>query len=115
MRKIVRADLKKFYCKIYFVIECPKADFDNVVEHYRHLCAFYNIEGNFDLNELTDEEIPVEHFSFALTLEKSEHNYHLSTVALRNIFLNDLEIIRQLHYINDLEFECPMLSEKMFS
>lgn len=115
MKKVVRADLKKFYCRIYFNIECLKVDFDKVVQHYQDLCLFYNIKGTFDLNDLRDEEITFEYYSFELVLEKSIKNYHLSTVALRNIFLNDLEIIRQLHYINDLEFECPSLSEILFS
>ena len=119
MRKIVRADAKKFYCKILFNVECAKSDFDALVDHYKSLCSFYNIGGNMNLGSLTEDEEgddTFEYYSLKLELEKLPGRYyHLSTVALRKIFLNDLEIIRQLHHINDLEFECPMLSEYLLS
>ena len=115
MKKKVNADMKRFYCKISYVIECSKPDFDNVVEHYRLLCAFYNIEGKFYLKKLMSTEMPFEHFDFVAIFQKTDTNFHLNTVALRNIFLNDLEIIRQLHYINEPVFECPSLNEWMFS
>jgi hypothetical protein len=114
MKKRVTADLKRFYCKISFVIECSKSDFDNVVEHYERFCAFYNIEGKFYPKVLMNEESPFEHFDFVAIFQKTQANNHLSTIALRNILLNDLEIIRQLHYINEPEFECPNLSGMMY-
>lgn len=114
MKRNVRADLKRFYCQISFFIECSKSDFEKVVKHYEGLCLFYSIKGNFDLNNLTEPDESFEYFSFELIIEKSMKNYHLSTTALRNIFLNDLEIIRQLYYINDPIFECPYLSEKIY-
>lgn len=114
MRKRVNADLKRFYCEISFIIECSNSDFEKVKQHYRDLCSFYNIEGTFSQKSLMSDEFQFEHFWFSVILTKSEKNYHLSTVALRNVFLNDLEIIRQLHYVNDVEFQCPRLNEKIF-
>lgn len=110
MKKNVRADLKPFYCKISFNVECAKSDFDALLDHYKSLCSFYNIEGTFFHRQLEDGSQGCEYYSFALSLSKSKENYHLSTVALRNVFLYDLEIIRQLDYINDLEFECPAVA-----
>jgi hypothetical protein len=114
MKKNVNADLKKFYCTISFVIECSKVDFEKVVQHYQDLFAFYNIEGTISSNDLIDVELSFEHFSFSVIIQKDMESYYLSTVALRNIFLNDLEIIRQLHYISEAKFECPILSQKLF-
>lgn len=106
MRKTVKADTKQFHCRIQFNIQCTKEQLDAVVEHYESVCLFYNIKGLFYLDCLSEADELCEIYSFSLTLQKAKQGWHLSTVALRNVMLNDLEIIRQLHYISDPLFVC---------
>jgi hypothetical protein len=115
MKKNVNADTKGFSCRIAFVIECSEIDSKKVVKHYDDLCLFYNIKGTIFLRPLMTEQMKFEHFWFVATIEKTPDDWHLNTVALRNIFLNDLEIIRQLHLLSDLEFHCPVLPSMLFS
>ena len=116
MKKKPMADLRCWYCKISFEIECSMEDVNIVVDHYKHLYSFYDIEGIVHLYNLTSNDNASPYFRIDVFLEKSiESNWHLSATALRNIFLNDFELLRQLHYINDPVFECPFLKNKLTS
>lgn len=105
MKKKVTADLKPFSCRISFKVECSKKEIEALVMHYQQLFNFYNISGKIVHKLLEDERPLYEYYSLSLFASKSEDSYHLSTVALRNVLQHDLEIIRQLHYIHDLEFQ----------
>jgi len=119
MKKKITADLKRFYCQIAFDIECDEKDFLNMVEHYEHLLSFYNIEGKMTHWKIENDEhgqpLHFDLYYFQIDISKEiTSNYHLSTTALRAVFLNDLHLLRQLYYLNDVRFESPLLKDKVY-
>lgn len=107
LKKKVNGDLKQFFYKISFCVDCTSDEFKTLIAHYEQLAMFY--KSDYKITEKNLSEYAENYYYFCITFAKSTKTMNLSTKAIQETFINDLEIIRHLYIISHPEFEVKAL------